>query len=174
MNATSSRARPASGRPALRRQGAWLVASVLALHALAGCGEEPAAKKQRHLERGLAFPAAAKHNEAVIELKNALQIDPAFFPALYALGRSYRAKSWHADAIRELGRALELQPDALEVRAELGRVYLALELWAKAREQGNGIQAKQPDNPHGLHLIGAALGGERRPADALSFLARAQ
>src|SRR3990170_1951401 len=94
---------PARGSPST-----WILPLVLLI--LAACSEEPGVRKQRHLQRGFQYLEAGKYNEAVIELKNALQIDPALVPALHALGRAYRQKSWHGDAIRELGRAVDLAP----------------------------------------------------------------
>ena len=84
-------------------------------------------KKRQYLERGTAYHADGKYNEAIIQLKNALQIDPKFGPALHALGRAYRAKSWGADALRELQRAVEIQPGNLEAHADLAQAYLDLE-----------------------------------------------
>jgi Tfp pilus assembly protein PilF len=54
----------------------------LALAVLAGCVQDPVARKQSHLERGTRYLAERKHNEAIIELKNAIQIDQAYAPAL--------------------------------------------------------------------------------------------
>src|SRR5215470_878290 len=60
-----------------------------------GCGQDPATRKQRYLERGVAYLEQGRANEAIIELKNALQLDAAFAPALHALGRAYAAKFWY-------------------------------------------------------------------------------
>src|SRR5213594_2823828 len=88
------------------------------------CAQDPNVKKQQYLQRGIAYHADGKYNEAIIQLKNALQIDPKFAPALHAIGRAYRAKSWDVDAMRELRRTVELEPDNLEARADLAQDYL--------------------------------------------------
>jgi cytochrome c-type biogenesis protein CcmH/NrfG len=102
---------------------------VLALIGLAlllgvGCSESPSVKKQKALERGERYLAEGKPNEAVIELMNALQVDPNFAPAVHALGRAYAAKSWYGDALRELERAQKLSPDSIPVAVDVARVYL--------------------------------------------------
>jgi tetratricopeptide (TPR) repeat protein len=137
---------------------------------LAACSEDPGVRKQRHLQRGLQYLAAGKHNEAVIELKNALQIDPALVPALHALGRAYRQKSWHGDAIRELGRAVDLAPELVDARLELAKAFLALEAWRSAREHGEALLEKVPGSPYGHDVVGAALSGQGRSEEAIRTL----
>src|SRR5207245_3000613 len=113
---------------------------------LAGaCTEDPNVQKQQYLQQGIAYHTERKYNEAIIQLKNALQIDPKFAPALHAIGRAYRAKSWHVDAMRELRRAVELEPDDVAARADLAQVYLDLEIWSSAIEQADAIREKAPD-----------------------------
>jgi tetratricopeptide (TPR) repeat protein len=142
--------------------------AVLVGLAATGCSE---ARKQRHLERGVKFAEAGKHNEAIIELRNAIQIDPDFAPARHALGRSYRAKSWPAWAQLEFQLALKVTPDLLPARMDLGRVSVELEAWDDALEQGQAIRAKELDNPVGLYLVAAALNGKGKPKEALEILA---
>src|SRR5262245_19527633 len=96
---------------------------------LVACTQDPNVKKQRYLEKGIAYQKDGKYNEEIIELRNALQIDPKFGPALLALGRAYRAKGWNADAARELQRAVEIQPDLAAARVDLGQTSLVLETW---------------------------------------------
>ena len=104
----------------MRTRGRLEVCVLIAL-LLGACAQDPNVKKQQYLERGLAYQKEAKYNEAILQLKNALQIDPKFAPALHAIGRAYRAKSWSVDAMRELQRAVELEPDNLEARADLAQ-----------------------------------------------------
>ena len=54
------------------------------------CTQDPNVKKLQYLQRGIAYHGEGKYNEAIIQLKNALQIDPKFVPALHAIGRAYR------------------------------------------------------------------------------------
>src|SRR5688572_6830462 len=43
---------------------------------VSACSQDPDVKKRQYLERGTAYHADGKYNEAIIQLKNALQIDP--------------------------------------------------------------------------------------------------
>src|SRR4029450_11443587 len=103
------------------------------------CSQDPAVKKQQHLERGMRQLETGKYNEAVIELKNGLQLDPNFVPALHAPGRPHSAQGWHLDAARELARAAEREPKAIPIRLLLGQAYLAGGDPKRAEEQGNAI-----------------------------------
>ena len=96
--------------------------SVLIPLVFLGCTQDPVVRKQQHVERGSRFLEEGKYNEAVIELKNALQLDPTFVPALYALGRAYYAKGWYLDAARELSRAAEREAGAIPIRLLLGLI----------------------------------------------------
>src|SRR5437016_269455 len=123
------------GRTMRRLSAVWWVLLVCVTASAVGCAQSPAAKKQKYLEKGAKYYTDGKYNEAVVELKNALQIDPKFVPALIVLGRAYRAKSWNADAARELGRAVELDPSSTEARVDLGQAFLNLESWNDAEAQ---------------------------------------
>ncbi len=112
-----------------------------------GCTQDPVVKKQQHVERGSRFLEEGKYNEAVIELKNALQLDPTFVPALHALGRAYYAKGWYLDAARELSRAAEREAGAIPIRLLLGQSFLAVGDSNKAEEQAEAIRRIEPDSP---------------------------
>src|SRR4029450_2374812 len=123
--------------------------------------------------KGVAYLKDGKNNEAVIELRNALQIDPKFAPALHALGRAYKAKGWHFDAARELQRVVEIEPDLAAARIDLGQTSLVLEAWDEAIKQGEAPPPKAPDAPSALYLIGAAKVGKGQTTEGLELLTRA-
>ena len=91
---------------------------------LAACAQSPEAQKQKALERGEAYLRKGQYNEAIIEFRNALQVDPDFVPALHALGRAYEGRSWFFDAWRELMRAQKRAPDSVPIAVDLGKVLL--------------------------------------------------
>ncbi len=155
------------------RCGAWLLLALLLVGLSAACTRDPAREKQRLLEQGLAYHAQGKYNEAVIQLRNALAIDPKFAPALVALGRAYAAKHWHFDAIRELQRAVDLQGDAIQTRIDLARSLIVLELWSDVQTQARAVRATDPDNAYGFFLAGAAATARGEATEALQLLERA-
>ena len=152
-------------------RGAFVVLALAA--ALAGCTKDPAVLKQRHLEKAQGYVAKKQYNEAIIELKNALQLDPKFAPAVHLTGQAYAAKAWHIDAIRELQRALELQPDNLAARVDLGREYVAIEAWDNALREADTIAAKDPANASALYIRAAGLNAKGQPQEALAAIDKA-
>jgi len=148
------------------------VVLVLAM-AVTGCARDPNARKSSYLEQGIRYHRDGKYNEAVIALKNALQIDPKFVAARHLIGRTYKAKSWNADAIRELQRALELQPDDVSIRVDLGQAYLDIEAWGDALAEGKAIRQRAPGNAFGAYLVGAGTLGQGQAEAALEPLSRA-
>src|SRR5437762_2066291 len=140
---------------------------------VSGCVQDPNTRKNGYLEEGLRYHRAGKYNEAVLALKNALQIDPKFVAARHLMGRTYKAKSWNADAIRELQRALELQPDDVSIRVDLGQAYLDIEAYSHALAEGKAIHERAPGNAFGAYLIGAGTLGQGQAEAALEPLSRA-
>lgn len=141
----------------------------LALASAVACTQSPEAKKQKSVERAEAYLKEGKANEAIIELRNALQIDKDFVPALRALARAYAAKAWYADAARELGRAQTLMPDSLEIAGELGRMQIEIALWKEVAQQSDRILAKAPRNSLGLSLRAVARLAEDKAEEALAL-----
>src|SRR5215467_2050784 len=152
----------------------WLVPCLIATVMIAGCTQDPNVKKQKYLEQGNRYYAQGKHNEAIIQLKNALQIDPSFSPAVQALARAYRAKAWNADALREWRRAVELDPGNVAAHAELAQVYLDFNAWDDALTEAETILASTADSAAGLYIKGAALQGKGQSKQALELLVKAQ
>jgi cytochrome c-type biogenesis protein CcmH/NrfG len=113
--------------------------AVATLLVTAACSQSPEVKKQKALERGEKYLKDDKLNEAIIELRKALQIDPDFAPALHALGRAYTDKSWFGDAYRELTRARKVSPDSVPIAIDLGKVLVEIGDWTEAEAQASWI-----------------------------------
>ena len=141
------------------RRPAALAALALVPALLISCTQDPAAKKQAHYERGRKYQAEGRPNEAIIEYRNALQVDADFVPALRALAAAYREKSWDEDAARELSKAARLEPASIPIQSELGRTLLTLEDWESCHGIGEVIAGADPKHPYGPYLMGAAASG---------------
>src|ERR671911_1718555 len=66
----------------------YLVAVLLAL-TVAGCAKSPSEIKAKHMERGDKYFQEGKYNEALIEYKNVLQVDPEDAAGHYKLALAY-------------------------------------------------------------------------------------
>jgi cellulose synthase operon protein C len=134
------------------------------------CTQSPEVRKQRAVERAEAYLKEGKANEAIIELRNALQVDQDYVPALHALGRAYAAKGWWGDTIRELGRAEKAAPNSLAIAQDLGRAIVEAGAFVDADAQATKILAKHPQDPVALHIRAAAWLGQGKPREALELL----
>ncbi|HDI00139.1 MAG TPA: tetratricopeptide repeat protein, partial [Firmicutes bacterium] len=79
----------------------WMVLMALAL----ACGGSPQEKREKHYQRALSYIQEGKYEEALIELKNALQADPKFPQAHYYLGILQKRKGNLREAFVEFHRA---------------------------------------------------------------------
>jgi len=166
----SSAVFPDPGRPAaIWRVGRVVLLGVLAIM-VASCSPSSEVRKQKTLERGETYLNAGKLNEAIIELRNALQADPEFAPALHALGRAYGRKSWFFDAEHELTRAQKLVPDSVPVAVDLGKVLLEIGAWDEAGAQAELILTRDPENRQALTIRAGVLLGQGKSVEAFALL----
>ena len=56
------------------------------------CSRDPNVRKQRHFENGMRYVETKKLDEASIEFRNAINIDPAYGEAHHQLGLVYLRK----------------------------------------------------------------------------------
>ena len=62
---------------------------VLVLLLLGGCSGDPEKKKAVHYEKAMAYVQEKNPSAAIIELRNAIQVDPKYAAARYQLGLLY-------------------------------------------------------------------------------------
>ncbi|MDQ6735663.1 MAG: tetratricopeptide repeat protein, partial [Nitrospirota bacterium] len=107
----------------------------------------PEAKKAKHRERGLAYYEKAQYQEALIELKNVVQIDPKDGDAHYRLALTYLKLGGLPNlqaAFGELSKTVELDQSNQDAQLKLGEMYLLSQQPAKAREHAEVVLASTP------------------------------
>src|SRR5882724_4300014 len=105
------------------RTRGWTILLVLGLLVVAGCSRSPEAKKAHHLERGDTYVAKEQYQEAILEYRNVLRVDPANERAIRQLGLAHYQLGELGQAFRYLQKAEELAPDVPDVRVKLGTIY---------------------------------------------------
>src|SRR5213593_3780366 len=148
------RGNPSRTKATCRLSVVALLAAVTQLGS-AACSQSPEIKKQKALERGERYLKDNKVNDAIIELRNALQVDPEFAPALRALAHAYANKAWYIDAWRELTRAQKIAPGSIPIATDLGDVLLELGEWSEAESQAALIEAQEPQSPQAMTIRAA-------------------
>lgn len=111
---------------------------------------------QLHHNLGIACQQLRRHDEAVVEFRQALQVAPEFHPARALLGSSLLATGRLDEAVRELRRAVEALPGDLLIRRELGRALSAQGDSLGALHQYQELARLGPDDPESAYLLGEA------------------
>src|SRR5207247_10849277 len=128
-----------------------LVPALIAIACLTGlptgCSRDPNVRKQKYFESGERYFAEGKYREAVIQFRNATQVDSAFMAAHYQLAQAYlKIQDWQ-HAYSELSRTLELQPDNYKAHGEIANLLIAGNELRMAQEHTTILAEKQPNDP---------------------------
>ena len=85
--------------------GKWSLC-ILLVASLGGCTRDPEVRKKNYLDKGNSYFQKAKYQEAIVEYLNAIQIDPKFADAHFALAKVFlQQRDWN-HAYQELSRAV--------------------------------------------------------------------
>ena len=118
----------------------------------AGCSSDPNQRKLNYLKGGEKYLQVGKYREAVIEFRNALQIDPRFAEAHYQLGRAYLELKDPKSAYRELNSAVALDPNHRDAQLELAAMFVAVRQYQQAQTILEKVLGADPKNIR-AHMI---------------------
>ena len=99
----------------------WTV--VLSVLVMCGCFRNPT----RLVESGKKYIAEAKYNDAVIELRNAIKVNPQLAEAHYQLSLAYLHLGSTAEANQEVDRTIVLQPGNRTAQLLHGNLLLLMD-----------------------------------------------
>ncbi len=157
----------------------WFTLGAIALLALAlsGCRNAETAKAE-HLKRGESLLAEQKYQEALLEFRNALQIDEKSGGAHWGMARAFEGLERYSDAFPSLRRAAELDPNNLDARCKLGHYYLAPnelrpDFLQAAERLAQEVFAKDANHIDGHILMSAIRLAQNRHDEARKYILRA-
>ncbi|MFT5441086.1 MAG: tetratricopeptide (TPR) repeat protein [Myxococcota bacterium] len=125
------------------------------------------------LDKGLAYEVEDKHQEAVIEFKNVLKIDPNHADAHYQLAKAYMELGRARDAYWEMSETVRLDPSNTEAALSFGALSLVAGDPEQALAMGKLAMEGEPDNHQGYILAGRALEKLKRELEAEEFFLKA-
>ena len=134
------------------------VTVVLAILAVA-CTLDPNAKKQRYFDSGNRYLDQGKYAEAIIEYRNAIEVDATFGQARKRLAQSYARAGNVRAAFDEFVRAADLLPTDVEAQLDAGNFLLVGKQHQEALGRAEVALKTQPENIDALVLRGNALAG---------------
>jgi len=137
-----------------------IIAAALAVSAIASaCSKNPEREKTEAVARGDQYVTAQQYNEAIVEYRRAVQIDPRFGEAREKLGQTYLKTGEIPGALRETVRAADLLPNRADLQLRAGNLLLAVGSFEDARTRADRVLAGSPQNVEALVLRGNALAG---------------
>jgi Tfp pilus assembly protein PilF len=142
----------------LRRLDTCFVAVAIAVMAV-GCSTDPAVQKQKYLDSGNRFFEEGDYSSAIIEYRNAIDIDAQFGEARKKLALAYARTGDAAGALGQYVRAADLLPEDVAVQMAAGTLLLAAGKPEDAIARADAVLKVQPDNVQAHVLRGNALAG---------------
>jgi tetratricopeptide (TPR) repeat protein len=133
-----------------------LLACSLITITFTGCSRDPNVRKQKYLDSGEKYAAEGKYREAVIQFRNAIQIDSRFAQAHYDLSQAFLKVGDSNDAFQELSRTVELAPDNYRAHTDLANLLDTVrnpdgspveETLKQAKIHLDVLHEKQPNTP---------------------------
>ena len=134
---------PRQRTPMHRFHFRFLALALLFLVAACGSTEERRDGYLRKAQQRLSENSPA---EAVLEAKNAIQVDPKHAPAYVALGSALLRSGDLRGAFGAFLRAVELAPGDSESQLALGRILLMANQVGEAEEKARLVLGQAPDN----------------------------
>lgn len=134
---------------------------------LAGVGcQSDEEKLKDFLQRGELALDEEKYDEAVIEYRNALQIDPNNGPAHFSLARSYTALQKLKEAYWELHEAVRLDPDNIDARLSFAQFSQLARDYEEVLVQAEEILELEPSRASAFTLRAEAYAALERYDEA--------
>jgi len=92
-------------------------------------------KKAEHYQKGIEYATVENYKAAIIEFRNAIQIDPKYADARYQLGLAYIKTGQPRKAFKELERAGSLDPQNTDALIKTAEMYLLGKNLKESREK---------------------------------------
>ncbi len=146
----------------------WIAAAMLT-----ACNRDPAVRRQKYLESGNKYFSQKRYDEANIQYRNALQVDPQFAEAYYRLGLSFLQLGQWVPAGQSFSRVIAIDPDNLDAHIRLGNILLGVGQYADARSQAEEVTRRNPQNADAHVLLGQVSVQQKNFADAKNEFALA-
>jgi tetratricopeptide (TPR) repeat protein len=155
----SKEKRPESGINFMKaRQNASWACLALVVLSLVACSRNA----NQYAASGDKYFAAGRYNEAVIQYRNAVQINPKLVRAHYQLSQAYlRLRSIQA-AYNELRETVALDPSNSDAQLQLATLLIASKKYDEAKAAATKVLKTQPNNVRAHQILGdqSALTGD--------------
>jgi len=122
----------------------YLLLVLVSISFFFGCSRDPNVRKHKYFDRGQRYFTEGKFDEAGIEFRNALAVDPGYGDAHSQLARVFLNTQQWLRAAQELGRTLQLEPENYSARLDLAKLLIASGDLQPAKEQIDWLLQNRP------------------------------
>ncbi len=119
---------------------------------LSGCSD-PDNKKEKHYQKALEYINTDNDKAAILELRNAIQLDAKFADARYRLGLLYLKEGNPKAAFGELQRATSLDPKNLDAGVKVAEFHLLSRQKDESRKYVQQVLSIDPNYQDALALL---------------------
>ncbi len=126
----------------------------LVMLTLAACSRNPATEKATFLASGANYAKTGKYQEAVIQFRNAIQIDPRSADSHYQLAGVYLKLKATQQAYQELLTTVELDPKNAEAQLQLATLFIGGRKYDDAQKTAEKVIAADPGNARAHTVLG--------------------
>jgi tetratricopeptide (TPR) repeat protein len=144
------------------RSGKYVCLVVLAL-SLAACSRNP----EKYLASGDKYFKDGKYNEAILQYRNAVQLNPRLARAHYQLAQAYVATQSFQAAYKELQQTLDFDPGNVEAQLQFASMLIAGKKFDHAKVAAEKVLAADPNNARAHAILGDRLALMRDPDHAI-------
>jgi len=140
---------------------------IFLLVGLAAC-QDDATRLQEHMTRGEDYVTEGRYEEAVIEFKSVLQIDPNDAKAHFGLAHAYFRVKKPREGFWELRETVRLDPANHDAKLEFSQLAILAGEKEEALRQSTSVVEADPSNVHAHLVRGQALDSLDRRDEALA------
>lgn len=133
----------------------------------------PEAKKEKFYRSGKLLLEKGEYAKSVLQLKNAVQIDPRFAEAHFLLGMAELKSGNHSRAYGCFAKTVELNPKHLDAQAQLAKLFFMSGDRQRAREKVTLVLRANPNHEEATLVSGALLLSEGEPDKAVRLVEEA-
>jgi tetratricopeptide (TPR) repeat protein len=150
--------------------GMCLIAAVVIF---SGCSKSRKDEVSAYIKNARTFMSQNKPETAVIEYRNAVQLDPKNDVALFELAEAYIVMNKLGSAIRYYQRAADANPESIPPHLRLAQIYLQTDKLLKARAEVSKVLNLDPLSINAYHILSGIQIKERDLDAAVETLEKA-
>jgi tetratricopeptide (TPR) repeat protein len=131
-----------------------------------GCNRDPKAARDKYFKSAERYLSENKFDEAIIQYRNALQVDKGHIPSYLGMAKTFQKTGNHQNAIGIYQEVVKLDNRNKEARLQIGQYLLVgavrnAELFKQAQEQAEAVLKLDPSNVEALILLSNAYAGQK-------------